>query len=296
MVVSRRTREAALLILLLGVPLLLLQANFKALPSTNLIDRLVLKVCAPLQAGLTSALFGIHRGWRRYVHLVDVEQQNESLRARNRKLKRALMRLRRVEQRAEELGGLLSFRRSRGFETVGARVVARTGAGPRSFGVRLRIDRDRAEVQVGQPVVTARGVVGRISRTYGQYSEVIPIVDMSSAVDVVVQRSGASGVLRGLGLQREQGCKIDYLLRQADVRPGDRVLTSGRASVFPKGLLVGEVNRVSTAKIGLYKQVLVRPSETIRNLRRALVVVAPAPPQVTGSRPPLPVPAWGWTP
>jgi rod shape-determining protein MreC len=279
MVVSRRIRDIVLCLVLLGLPLVFLQANIKAQEQTNPIDRFLLRLSAPLQAAMTATAAGVHRGWRRYIHLVDVEQQNERLRAEVGRLRHALRDAQVSVDRVKRYERLLAFRAARGFETVGAHVIGRQSS-PFARLLRLRIDRGKQIVRAGQPVVSADGIVGRVTRSFGGYSDVLLTVDPESAVDVIVRRSGARGVLRGIdGADR---CRIKYLLRKADVKAGDLVVSTGSDGVYPQGVPVGRVAKVAEQTYGLYKEVEVTPVVDFASLEDVLVILAPPPPRVGG--------------
>lgn len=274
---SRKIRDVVLCAALLGIPLAFLQANLKSPHELNFVDKLLLRASAPLQSAVTAAAEAVHHGWRRYVYLVDLRQENDHLLERNRELERELRSARRKLLRLDHYQKLLQFRATRGVETIGARVVGRTGA-PLNANLRLRVDRGEEAVRSGLPVMVADGVVGRIGRVYGSYSELVLAVDARSSIDVVLQRTGARGMLRGVGGRKRYHCKLDYLLRDKEVKVGDLVVTSGAAGVFPKDIPVGRVSRVTRRTYGLYQEVEVTPTVDFAGLREVLIILAPPPP------------------
>jgi rod shape-determining protein MreC len=280
MVLPRKFRDIVLCVALLAVPILFLQSNIKSPTDTNPFDRVLLRVSAPVQAAVTGAVSGIHRGYKRYIHLWGVEADNEKLRIQNRELlvkvrdaQRQLLRLKKYEQ-------LLSFRNTRGIETVGVRVIGRD-ASPFVRVLRVRVDRGQTTLRAGLPVVTAEGVVGRIGRVYGGYSDVILAVDPKSTIDVVIQRTGGRGLLRGIDGTNRYACRIEYLLRKEEVKVGDLVVTSGVAGVFPKDLPVGRISQVTRRSYGLYQEVEVTPAVDFSALEEMLAILSPPPPPVT---------------
>lgn len=285
---SRKVRDIVLAVTLLGLPLVFLQANLKAPEDTNPIDRVLLRISAPIQAGITGFVSSIHRGWRRYIYLVGLQQDNERLQRDNRGLKQRLREAERKVTGLKRYERLLAFRAAKGFETLGARVISRQSS-PFVRVLRLRLDRGEGAVKQGLPVVTADGVVGRITRVFGGYSDVILAVDPKSAVDVVIQRTGGRGMLRGIDGANRYTCRIDYLLRKEEVKVGDLVVTSGVGGVFPRGLPVGRISKVTRRTYGLYQEVEVTPTVDFASLEEVLVVLAPPPPPVAksaGSRQP----------
>ena len=277
MVLPRKFRDIILAAALLGIPLVVLQSNLKDPAELNPIDRGIMKVSAPVQAFITNTISGIHASWRRYVYLVDVEERNEKLAAENRKMKLELATAKRGLGRLELYEKLLGFRKSRGVETVGVRVVGRD-ASPFVRLLRVQVDRGKPTLRQGLPVVTAEGVVGRVGRVYGGYSDIVLAVDPKSAVDVIIQRTGGRGLLRGLEGTNRYACRIDYLLRKEEVKVGDLVVTSGVAGVFPKDLAVGRISKVTRRTYGLYQEVEVTPTVDYTALKEMLVILSPPPP------------------
>ena len=82
------------------------------------------------------------------------------------------------------------------------------------------------------------GLVGRVSGTGANTSRVILLTDSSSRIPVIVQPSGQRGLVIG---DNSPAPHIDFLENREQVRPGDRVVSSGDGGVFPPGLLVGQV-------------------------------------------------------
>jgi rod shape-determining protein MreC len=280
MVLPRKFRDIVLCVALLGVPILFLQSNVKESSEASPIDRVILRISSPIQAAVTWAASGLHRSWRRYAYLVRVEQENESLRRKNaqqqieiKRVQRQLVRLKRYER-------LLNFRTTRRIETVGVQVIGRDSS-PFIRALRVQIDRGQGTLRPGLPVVTADGIVGRIGRVYGSYSDVVLAVDPKSSVDVVIQRTGGRGLLKGIDGTNRYVCRIEYLLRNEEAKVGDLVVTSGVDGVFPKDLPIGQISKVTKRTYGLYQEVEVIPVVDFSSLEEMLVILAPPPPAIS---------------
>lgn len=294
LMLPRRWRDLALAVLLLGLPLLLLRAQLRDPGELNGFDRLLLRAAAPFERAVASSAAGVQRWWRRYFYLAGVERENETLRAERERLRFSLQQARRQLRIAERYERLLAFRQRRGLETVSARVIGRPPS-PFVRALRVFVDRGGDLLRRGMPVVTATGVVGRVGRVFGAYAEVILLVDPKSAVDVVLSRTRARGLLRGADGTDRYLCQLDYVLRREPVRVGDWVVTSGAGSLFPEALAVGQVSRVGPDEGGLYREVEVTPAVDFGLLKEVLVIAAPPPAAVEGQTPAAP-PAWGLAP
>ncbi len=270
----RRFRDAAICIVLLALPFFVLRSNLKDPAKTNAVDRAILEASAPIQYGATQLAQGVSGILQEYVYLVDVKLDNERLREENARLREANYkllseaaenrRLRRLLQLRDELkGSLLSA------QVIGKEVSA-------FFRVtRVVLDRgERDHVRAGMPVLTSDGLVGQVRRTWGRYADVLLTADKTSAIDVVIQRTGARGMLKGVGSDESYLCRIEELSREDDVKPGDLVVTSGLGQRFPAAILVGTVKEVVKREYGLYQEATVTPAVRFSRLAEVLIMTA----------------------
>ncbi|WP_273846125.1 rod shape-determining protein MreC [Rubrobacter calidifluminis] len=136
-------------------------------------------------------------------------------------------------------------------------------------------------VRPGQPVVVGDNIlVGRTAQVSANTAEVILVTDQSfkAGVEIVPRKSGGSGSApEGLLEASYEGyLGVDYVNQSAHVRPGDYVITSGRAGsfrlMFPQGLLVGRVKSVSSQDINQYKKIVVAPAVHPDDLEEVRVI------------------------
>jgi rod shape-determining protein MreC len=177
-----------------------------------------------------------------------------------------LVRLTELELANERLRELLQFRSSLEGNILGARVIARD---PTPWVRTFTIDRgERDGIRRGMAVLSPRGVVGQIAQASRTVSRVLLLTDHNSGIDAFVQRSRARGIVQGA---HEAGCHMQYLRRDEDVVPGDRVLTSGLDGIFPKGVSIGEVVEVARRHRDLLQVAVVRPSVELERIEEVLV-------------------------
>jgi rod shape-determining protein MreC len=255
---------------LLVFSLFLFLARMKSAREQNWLDRTLVWVTAPLQKAIVWVVDGVAHVWTDYVYLVGVEEQNEKLRKTVEELGRKTVRIAELESENERLQWLTKMRKKlEDTGVVGAKVIG-VSTSPAARHIRIDVGKNDG-VNVGAAVIGSTGLVGKVTGTTGGYSEVTLLVDGRSAVDVVVEGSRARGIVRGQG--EDDVCKIDYLLRSADVSIGNRVVTSGIGGVFPAGLLVGEISFVTSPNVGVFREAELKPSVPFRQLEEVLVVV-----------------------
>jgi rod shape-determining protein MreC len=100
----------------------------------------------------------------------------------------------------------------------------------------------RDGVAKGQVAVTAEGVAGRVAEVGLRSSRVLLLTDINSRVPVLVGSARDRAIMAGDNTGRP---RLLYLAAGTEIRPGDRVVTSGHGGVFPPGLPVGIVTQAS---------------------------------------------------
>jgi len=130
-------------------------------------------------------------------------------------------------------------------------------------------------VAVGDPVVTADGLVGIVQEVGLTYSKVRTVLDPGLKASASISRTDESGYTGGsLTLAEEGLLRINYLERTSSVVSGDFVVTSGLGGVFPSGLLIGRVTAVAPDTDGMTLYGLVEPFVDIPNLKRVMVITS----------------------
>jgi rod shape-determining protein MreC len=270
----RRFRDAALCIVLLALPFFVLRANLKDPSRTNAFDRVILEASAPIQYGTTQFAQGVSAVLQEYVYLVDVKRDNDRLRSENARLLEDNNRLAISGTENRRLRRLLQLRDELRGNLLSAQVIGKE-VSPYFRVTRVVLDRgERDHVRAGMPVLTADGLVGQIRRTYSKYADVLLTADKTSAIDVVVQRNGARGMLKGTGAEENYICQLEQLSRDDDVQPGDVVVTSGLGQRFPAAILVGEIKEVTKREFGLYQEATVMPAVHFSRLEEVLILTA----------------------
>lgn len=192
--------------------------------------------------------------------LVSLRSQNETLRKRVAQLEEA-----RLEN--ERLKALVNAAASQETSSVVARVIGRP-TNPWEDTITIGLG-TRSGVKAGMPVVGPRGLLGQTVDVAGNSSRVRLLTDQRSGVAAMIQRNRAEGVLRG---SIDGQLTLDFVSRETTIKAGDVVITSGMGGIYPKGLIIGEVSRVSRATNALYQDILVKGSARVSSLEEVLVL------------------------
>lgn len=228
---------------------------------TGFLDRIVVATGLEVVGGVLAPGKRVHREvvefWDRYVYLVGVRQENESLRKERNDLRMDLDRAREKKHEAARLEKLLSFTSPPGWQRIGARVVGHR-LGVSAVLISLVIDKGQCSgVVKDTPVIDPRGVVGRVHRPGLHFSSVLLLVDPNSHIPVMGATSRIPAIVEGQGDDRPLLVKYVPL---NDIMPqGEILITSGLGGMFPKGLPVAQVTQVTGSPLSLFQHILAQP-------------------------------------
>lgn len=269
----RRYRDAVIVVCLLAVPFFFLRSNMRDPRQLNSLDRAIIRLSTPFQYAASLMARGISSVFSDYVYLVDVKADNRKLAYDNARLRG---RVRELEQLAVEnarLKKLLDLRESLPADVVSAHVVSKDTT--EFFRVaRVTLDRSARNIRANMPVIALDGVVGTVHRVAGDTIDVLLSVDSGSGIDVVVERTGARGIVRGSGDRNRYRCRVEYVQSTDEVAVGDLLITSGVGKRFPKGLPVARVTEVVRRDFGIYQRVEAAPAVDLSRLDDVLIVTS----------------------
>lgn len=129
-------------------------------------------------------------------------------------------------------------------------------------------------ISLNDPIITSVGLIGRVTDIAPNYARVSTILSPQVNVGVYTQRTKTTGVLESNTATAEQGlCLMSNILKDADITPGDVIVTSGQSGLFPEGLIVGTVKEVYDDPNGLSKHALIEPAEDCFKITSVYAVV-----------------------
>jgi rod shape-determining protein MreC len=263
-----RTLLLLVALVVMGLGLDLWQAATRRAGRTAWFESAVCSVARPLQTALTGTIRFAQQEWAIAAGARKLVKENARLRARVAELEDEASALAEERLAASRTAKLLAT-----LPPTRRRCVAQViGLGESGWSSLLTVDAGTArEVRQRDVAVTAAGVVGQVVAVTADSARVLPVTEPASAVAVRVQRSRESGILKGSGAWR---CEVRYLDPQADVRPGDVIITSGLGGIFPAGLRVGAVTKVRKDRDAPGKVAEVRPWAEVRKIEEVVLLSA----------------------
>lgn len=268
----KRYRDTALVVLLLAVPFFFLRASIRKPEEMSPIDHAILRIAAPLQYASAALARGVSSLIAEYVYLVDVKQDNNRLAYENARLAAKTRDLEHTEAENKRLRRLLGVRDTIPYEMVSAVVVGKDTT--EYFRVaHITVDSPNAGIRTNMPVVSLDGAVGTVLRVAGEKVDVELTVDSGFGVDVVVERTGARGFVRGVGDRSRYVVRVEWVQRTDEVDVGDLLVTSGVGCRFPKGIPVARVKKVEKRNFGNFQEVEAEPTVNFSRLEEVLVIL-----------------------
>lgn len=247
-------RTGLILLLVLAGHLVLLTSQVRAPEGeSTLLGQTALRIVAPV-ARLVSSTGDFLSQLRTSVEdHATLSEQNRELRGEIDRLRLELTELRGVRREVERLEELVGPIRAAKETMQVADVIYLDRA---SWQQVMILWAGAGTIEVDQPVRTSDGLVGRVVRKAGRYARVQLITDPSAGVGAMIERTRRQGVLRGTGGGRLQ---LDYIPLQAVVSVSDRVVTAGIDGVYPRGIPVGRIVKV-TPGAELFHEIEVEPA------------------------------------
>ncbi len=199
-------------------------------------------------------------------------QQIENLRHENDRLKVLSLQAGAIARENNQLRSALGWQRQTPWKLKLANIVLRD---PANWWRSVEIDLGAHDGMVENlPVLTADGLVGRISSVGATRSQVVLLGDPNCKASALVENPAHdSGVINAGGPLDSSLVQLTYLPGSAIVKPGQTVITSGMGGVFPKGIPIGQIVDSRTAELGLYTEARVKLNVNLGALEQVSVLL-----------------------
>ena len=254
---------------IIAATLIFLSYNLMYDTGTSVLKNMALEAATPFQKVFNLSVSNVKSAWKRYIHLVGLEDENRKLKSKMAALQEELILYKEGNLETQRLKKLLSLQDTYPHRFIAARVIGKELS---VISKTLWIDKGKTHgLEPGMPVLVSPGLIGRLTDVSWHSSKVLLLIDENSNVDVLIQRTRVQGIARGAG---SRGCVVRYVPKIQDVREGDVVVTSGLSNIFPKGLLVGKVSYVNRLDAGLFSKIHVAPFADLASVEEVMVLAA----------------------
>ncbi len=268
-----RSRGFVILLVAIIVLAILVAVTYSDRARVTFIEDAVNSVVSPIQSFSVKASNSIIAFFERVFSSTDLDKENEQLKVQLAQYKIIEDELNTLREENERLKGLLNYTDiTENYTYVTATVIGKSqGVWFSEFTVNAGRNDGVAE---NQAVVNSQGLVGRVSSVSANTCKVTAIIDSTSDVSVMVERTRDYGFARGLlNTDADENLELYYLPSGYDLVPGDNILTSGIGGIFPKGISVGTVTEVSRANEDTEdRNAVIQPSVDFLRLEEVMIV------------------------
>ena len=205
--------------------------------------------------------------------LKQLEEENKRLTVSNKELSATNQTLRDMEAENNKLRNALGYRERSVFKLMPARIIARDAS---TWYHTVKIDRGSADglnPRGDQPVLTEEGLVGKTTVVADHAATVILIADENCRVAVNIEGSNEKGIVRGERMANHgiPSIGLSFITKQACLKPGQKVYTSGVGGVFPSGVPVGAVKEFKVRELDGYASLV--PTVDLSSIDDVFVVI-----------------------
>ncbi|MBQ8132259.1 MAG: rod shape-determining protein MreC [Bacilli bacterium] len=179
-----------------------------------------------------------------------------------------------LQKEVEELRQQLELNRTlTGYEAVNATILSRNKT---YWFNNMMIDKGKKDgIKEGMAVITKNGLIGKISKSYHNSSEIKLITsdDTNYKVSVSIKTNDSENIAILNGYDVEKGLvKLVVVSKTTNLEVGNQVLTSGLGGVFPGGIYIGEVKKIESDKYNLSNNVYVKTAQDFNNIHYVTVL------------------------
>ncbi len=262
-----RSRSWTLFILaLIAVLALVLHEAGQLQPVEDLAQYIV----SPVQRSIAGLVGDTGNLFTTFRDVRELREENGRLQAENNQLATENIHLMELEAENATLRDLLKFTRNNpNYVTLTVDVIGRDPS-PYLGSIVISAGQDRS-LKPGMPIITVgAALVGRITQVNPRTAKVQLLMDVSSAVNALVQSSRATGLVKG---QPDGALVMDFIPLEEKVKPGDIVLTSGLGGELPRSLVIGTVTDVVKRDIDLFQSAALKPAVDLNRLEVVQVIL-----------------------
>ena len=199
--------------------------------------------------------------------IVQLEEETQLLREKNLQLSLQSEEMIRSYEENINLKNLLDYKKDSNFNLIAAKVL-NMGSSSNLTSITINVGSNE-DININQPVIIPEGVIGKTILVGKSTSLVQLITDVNYRASVRIFPSGSIGILRYL---RDDICEVREIQKNAEIKLGDAVLTSGFSDIYPSNLKIGNVIEIQDEISSFQKIVKVRVSSNIGSLLNVFVV------------------------
>jgi len=243
-------KESIVLIFLVALCLVLIGSPFNQ--QVQSVRTFFYYLLSPSQKISFEMLQDNNRLAKNILSLVNLREENLDLQEENYRLKSEIQQSREAMAENERIKAFLAYKKESAYNSQLAKVI---GSEPENSYTSIWVNKGREDTIAENMVVLAYhhgaiGLVGRIVEVLPQSARVLLITDQQSELRVINELTRYESVAQG---ENNFSLRLRYFLNEADIKPGDSIITSGKGGIFPPGLKVGRITETFQEEDKLFK-------------------------------------------
>jgi len=255
------------LIIATFIGLFILMSQTHTNEGTSRFQSVVQTLTYPLQASVNSVASTFKNLWNSYISLIDVNEENKLLREQLLDIEEKMNQ--HIENSVQflRLRNQLLFASKKITDKIFAEIIGESADNNHDISL---INRGSNQlVQRNYIVLRKEGLVGRIQSVSPFQSSVQLITDHRSRVSSLIQRNRIRGLIYGT----HKGLEMRQINQHANIKIGDRVISSGLGGLYPKGLLIGWVRKIRRQEHELFKTAILDSAVDFNQIEEVFVIV-----------------------
>mgnify|MGYP006152631809 FL=1 len=255
------------LIIATFIGLFMLMSQTHTNEGTSRFQSVVQTLTYPLQASVNSVASTFKNLWNSYISLIDVNEENKLLRQQLLDIEEKMNQ--HIENSVQflRLRNQLLFASKKITDKIFAEIIGESADNNHDISL---INRGSNQlVQRNYIVLRKEGLVGRIQSVSPFQSSVQLITDHRSRVSSLIQRNRIRGLIYGT----HKGLEMRQINQHANIKIGDRVISSGLGGLYPKGLLIGWVKEIRRQEHELFKTAILDSAVDFNQIEEVFVIV-----------------------
>lgn len=212
----------------------------------------------------------IEYGLDYFVDMGELKKENAALRSRVILLENKLAENGEISSENERLRSLVELtKKHSGYDMTAASVTATDTTGWYSYFIIDKGEKDG--IRKNCVVLDSGGVLGKVDEVGTSWARVMTILEPGTACGAEVSRTGDTGIIEGDSLLNGM-CKMTSISKDANITPGDYIITSGSGNVYPSGLTIGRVKEIKEEDIS--RTAIVEPAGNIKSPKEVMVIIS----------------------
>ena len=200
---------------------------------------------------------------------VDLRSRNDVLLEENKEIRQRIFDLQILNDSKIEQEFVNDTSNKQRFELLPARVINNSTARVNNY---LTIDKGAKEkVELNTGVIGERGIVGIVDNSSANFSTVISLLNTRLSISAMIERNGFFGNLKWDG-DNPKYVVLEAIPKHADIALGDKIITSGYSSMFPKGILIGKITEFDVEDGSNFYDIKVRLENDLGSLKHVYIV------------------------